>query len=54
MSIKKGPRRPLPFFKKLRFNIFSGDMRVGKNPFCFAECAAPRAAHGAKQQGNYL
>ncbi len=25
-------------------------MYVGKNPFCFVECAALRAARGAKQQ----
>ncbi len=29
--------QPLQRVKKLKFNIFSGDMRVGKNPFCFAE-----------------
>ena len=39
--------------KKLKLNIFSGDMRVGKNTFCFAECAALRAVRGAKQQENF-
>ena len=38
---------------KLHINIFSGDMRVGKNTFCFAECAALRAVRGAKQQGSF-
>ncbi len=30
--------------KKLNLNIFSGDMRVGKNPFC-----RPSAAFGGAQ-----
>ncbi len=37
----------------LKFNVFSGGMYVGKNTFCFAECAALRAVRGAKQQGKY-
>ncbi len=28
-------------------------MCLGKNSFCFVECAALRAVRGAKQQGKY-
>ncbi len=31
-------------------NIFRKDMRLAKNPFCFAQCMALRAMRGAKQQ----
>ena len=33
--------------KKLKCDIFSGDMRVGKNPFCRTDCAACGGADGA-------
>ena len=36
--------------KSLYRAIFSGGMYVGKNSFCFAECAGLRPVRGAKQQ----
>ena len=36
--------------KNSNTNIFSKDMSLGKNPFCFAKCAARRAVRVAKQQ----
>ncbi len=37
--------------KKLKSSIFSGGMYVGKNTFCFAECAAPKGPC-AEQNGR--